>query len=231
MSDLHAQIANNVAIGWENNAVDVGGAEGVISLPDVSADVSLNAPTGNPSAGGVVFVDDDGGDAELFYRGSVGAAVQLTPTGGSGNNLVAVSGVILNVAGSTQNYARFGEDVGPAEVSKVRLAYAGTIVAFSVRYIHSGTPVGVGAGEEMLFQIGTISDSVAATFANVTVQVSSNLTWAPADNGTFPTKTVTGLSIPVTVNDCLVVMSTETGSVTPTGADANVTIWIAGSFP
>ncbi len=230
MSDLHAQLANNVAIGWDNNAVDVGGAEGVISLPDVDADVSLNAPTGNPSAGGVIFVDDDGGDSELFYRGSVGAATQLTPPA-TGTNYVAISGVILNVSGSTQNYARFGEEIGPADVSKVRLAYAGTIVAFSVRYIHSSTAVGVGGGEQMLFQIGTISDSVAATFANVTPQASSNLTWGPADNGTFPSKTVTGLSIPVTVNDCLVVMSTETGSVTPTGADANVTIWVEGNFP
>jgi hypothetical protein len=141
------------------------------------------------------------------------------PTGSLG--LMTVNGTIRDwTVPATGAFADWGANSQPGDVPGIIIPFNATIIAFSAKYIEQQA-VNIGVGESVDFQVGLLSGSPPFTF---TAFGGTTLTWDNSDDNTFPTAFITGSLGSITAGDDMAVMTTETGSVTPTSAEISVLV-------
>lgn len=145
--------------------------------------------------------------------------------GGGAGSVVAFSGMIENVSGSTTRFAAWGDNAQNANVPCLNIAYPGSFLGFSVVYGHQSTAFGAGGGESLVFDVGTVPAGLATSAANFAPVGGATITWGAPESGTFPQGRLTGLRVPVAPGAQFAVRSVETGFVVPTSSDVTVILY------
>ena len=223
------------------NEVTVGdGAGGVTCLAPTIADTYLCFDGAN-----LIFdsiVEPCTGLDEVTIGDGAGGVTCLAPTDPDtylcfdGNNIIwdvtsftrgflSFNGVIENWTSGANEFAEWGTGVSPGEVSTIVMPFSGTIIAFTASYI-SDSATSIGAGESVTIQVGTVTGAPPVVF---TAFASTNIVWGVAEDGTFPTGSVTGTLGTIAAGDRLAARTVEVGSVTPSSAEVGVVVVIERS--